>query len=189
MNYLLNHTQPQDPNIDSLFNTTGLTIGLQKWFLHSQPLLLKVFHFIEENYQNSISLREVAKAVDRSPSYLTDLVRQETGKTVLMWITERRMAEARRLLLKTSQKIEQIAEAVGYVNRRHFSRLFSKLHGTTPQSWRETYRGCSASVSPIEEISTHLINQRTKTMTATETERLQVCLQEIATILYNQAAS
>jgi len=40
-----------------------------------------------------------------SLAYLTDLVRRETGKTVLSWIVERRMTEARRLLLETGQSV------------------------------------------------------------------------------------
>jgi AraC-like DNA-binding protein len=101
------------------------------------PLLIKVFNFIEENYHNSIGLSEVAKAVDRSPAYLTDFVRRKTGKTVLSWIVEYRMANARQLLLHTSQTINQIAESVGYFDRRHFSRQFLRLHDTTPQLWRQ----------------------------------------------------
>jgi AraC-like DNA-binding protein len=104
------------------------------------PLLLKVFDFIEENYHDSIGLSEVAKAVDRSPAYLTDFVRRKTGKTVLSWIIEYRMANARQLLLYTNQSINQIAESVGYFDRRHFSRQFLRFHDTTPQLWRQENR-------------------------------------------------
>ena len=46
----------------------------------SELLLDKIFRFIRTNYHRQISLCDVAKAVDRSPSYLTDLVRRETGR-------------------------------------------------------------------------------------------------------------
>lgn len=104
------------------------------------PLLKQVFHFIAENYSNSIGLCDVAKAVDRSPAYLTDFVRRETGRTVLNWIVEYRMANARQLLLQTNQTIDQIAESVGYFDRRHFSRQFLRLHDATPRSWRQAHR-------------------------------------------------
>jgi AraC-like DNA-binding protein len=56
---------------------------------------------------------------------------------VLGLIVERRMTEARRLLIETGYSIEQIAEAVGYLDKRHFTRQFIRLHGQTPHSWRK----------------------------------------------------
>ncbi|MCA1991846.1 MAG: PAS domain S-box protein, partial [Coleofasciculus sp. S288] len=78
----------------------------------SRPSLTKVFRFIETNYQNPIGLKEVAQAVGYSAAYLTNLVQQETGRTVNQWIAEYRMTEARLLLLKTNQSVTQIAVAV-----------------------------------------------------------------------------
>ena len=113
---------------------------LRKYSLQCRPLLISVFHFIKENYHKQIGLCDVAKAVNRSPAYLTDLVRRETGKTVLSWIVEYRMANARRLLLDTEQPVNQIAELVGYFDRRHFSRQFLRIHQATPQVWRNANR-------------------------------------------------
>lgn len=56
--------------------------------------LRKVFDFIEANYHRPITLEEVAQAVSYSPAYLTNMVRQQTGKTLYGWIIERRMAQA-----------------------------------------------------------------------------------------------
>lgn len=106
----------------------------------SRPSLTKVFRFIEANHREPISLREVAQAVGYSPAYLTNLVQQETGRTVVQWITEYRMAEARLLLLKTNQSVNQIAMAVGYQGTEHFIRQFRKLHNTTPNAWRNEHR-------------------------------------------------
>lgn len=172
-NYLLNGIDSYNVNIAT---DTSILSRFEKFLLQSQPLLNNVFHFIETNYQQSISLREVAEAVGRSPAYLTDLVRRETGKTVLSWIIERRMAEARRLLVETNHSVEQIAEVVGYFDRRHFSRQFLRLHSTTPQTWRRTYQSKS-------------IQQKTANVTAVEAQRLQACCQEIAAILNKNTAS
>ena len=98
--------------------------------------LRKVFDFIEANYHRPITLVEVAQAVGYSPAYLTNMVRQQTGKTLYGWIIERRMAQAYFFLLETSLSVNRIAEAVGYRNPGHFITQFRKLHGTTPQAWR-----------------------------------------------------
>jgi AraC-like DNA-binding protein len=112
---------------------------LENYSMQWRPLLIEVFRFIEANYNNPISLCDVAKAVGRSPAYLTDLVRRETGKTVLTWIVECRMANACRLLLNTSQSVTQISESVGYLDRRHFSRQFLRLHKMPPDAWRQSH--------------------------------------------------
>lgn len=109
-----------------------------------QPLVSKALRFIEDNYKRSISLSDVAIAVERSPAYLTDLVRKATGKTVLCWIVEHRMAYARQLLLYTSRSVSDISEQVGYFDRRHFSRQFFRVHQLTPQKWRDRYYEGSA---------------------------------------------
>ncbi|OWY67137.1 AraC family transcriptional regulator [cyanobacterium TDX16] len=185
-NRLLESQEFHTVDIDSLIENARM-VGFQKFLLQSHPLLSKVFEFIEARYCDSISLREVAEAVGRSPAYLTDLVRRETGKTVLSWIVERRMAEARCLLLETGQSVEQISEAVGYFDRRHFSRLFLRFHGLTPQAWRRKYQSRSVPLLQVdlkEEKPSNLIEQRAKTITAVEAQRLQVCIQEIVEILY-----
>ena len=104
------------------------------------PVVEKVLSFIATNFRNSIGLQEVAKEVNFSPAYLTDLIRRETGKTVGSWIVERRMTEARHLLLATDLPVNQIAESVGYLDSSYFIRLFRRLNGTTPQAWRLLYR-------------------------------------------------
>lgn len=104
------------------------------------PQLRECFDFIEANYHQPIGVKEVAKAVGYSLSSLTKLVKKETGKTVHDWIVERRIVEARRLLLQTDQSIERIAAAAGYQNIVHFFRQFRQFHGTTPQTWRTTQR-------------------------------------------------
>lgn len=106
----------------------------------TNPNLSEVFQFIEANYQQPITLCDVAQAVGYSPAYLTDLVRRQTGKTVNQWIVERRMEEVCRLLVETNQTANEIALSVGYQNDGHFFRQFRQYHGTTPQVWRNWQR-------------------------------------------------
>ena len=101
------------------------------------PELSELFEFIEANYDKGITLCDVAKAVGYSPAYLTNKVKQETGRTVNRWIIERRMAQALFLLDSTDRSVEQIATTVGYQNTCHFFRQFRQYQGTTPQAWRK----------------------------------------------------
>ena len=105
--------------------------------LPSVTELSAVFKFIEANYNQGITLSDVAVAVGYSPAYLTNRVKRETGQTVNRWIIERRLAAARLLLKTTNNSVEQIATEVGYQNACHFFRQFRQYTGTTPQAWRK----------------------------------------------------
>ena len=113
---------------------------LQKSIFPSISRLNEVFEFIELNYHQNIKLKEVAQAVGYSSAYLTDLVRRLTGKTVNNWIIERRMAEARRLLLETNYSVERIALDVGYQNINHFYCQFRNYYKNTPRALTEKQR-------------------------------------------------
>lgn len=102
--------------------------------------LKEVYDFIETHYQESISLRDVAKHLGFSAVYLTQLVKAHTGEPMNKWIIKRRVTAARSLLLETEQSAERIAEAVGYQSINHFFRQFRQYYGTSPKAWRQANR-------------------------------------------------
>ncbi len=105
--------------------------------LPSIPRLHKVFSFIELNYHEHISLKEVAEAVGYSPAYLTDLVRRLSGKTINDWIIERRITQACHLLLETNYSVNRIALEIGYKNVNHFYCQFRDRRSISPQIWKK----------------------------------------------------
>jgi AraC family transcriptional regulator len=120
--------------------TVSSKSNIQNSIFPSIPRLHKVFEFIELNYHQKISLKEVAQAVGYSSAYLTDLVRHLTRKTVNDWIVERRIVEASILLLETDDSVEKIALKVGYQNMNHFYCQFRCYHKNTPCAWRKMQR-------------------------------------------------
>jgi AraC-like DNA-binding protein/PAS domain-containing protein len=130
------HAPDCQPIPESLCTDSSIVTGSESIF-PPVPQLSQVFDFIEANYQKPISLSDVAQAVGYSPAYLTNLVRHQTGKTINLWIIERRLAAARSLLLETDQSVEQIAHRVGYFHVGHFFRQFRQHHRTTPNAWRK----------------------------------------------------
>jgi AraC-like DNA-binding protein len=78
--------------------------------------------------------------VSLSPGYVTTVVRRKTGRTVLEWIVERRMAEARRLLAQTDLAVEEVSRRVGYGDAGYFVRSFRRIHSVTPLGWRRAGR-------------------------------------------------
>lgn len=116
------------------------TDAAREFRLNGEPLLADVFTYIEDHYAEGISLQDVARAVHLTPGYLTTQVRQKTGRPVQEWIGERRLAEARRLLVETDLGVEEIASATGYHEPAYFTRQFKRAHGLTPLAWRRASR-------------------------------------------------
>jgi AraC family transcriptional activator of pobA len=104
--------------------------------LRDEPLLAAVFDAVERRYTEPISLRDVAAEVGLSAGHLTTVVGQRTGRTVQQWITERRLAEVRRLLTETDLTVQAIAGRVGYADAGYLIRRFRAAHGVSPQEWR-----------------------------------------------------
>lgn len=102
--------------------------------------VMNVFDYIEAHFQESIGLKDVAKALGYSPAYLTDLVKRHTGKAINRWIIERRIAAVQELLLDSDNSIEKIAEETGYCNPGHLFRQFRQYMGNTPNIWRKENR-------------------------------------------------
>jgi len=103
-------------------------------------VVVEALRFIERHCLRRITPRDVAAAVRRSPAHLTTALRQATGRSAGEWIVAGRMAEARRLLLHSGERIDIIAERVGYADPTHFIRMFRRTHGATPAAWRNTQR-------------------------------------------------
>ena len=108
--------------------------------LRDEPLLAEVFGFIEEHYSERLSLKDVARVVGLTPGHLTTVLRRKTGRTVQDWISERRMAQARKLLVQTNQAVEEVGRRVGHANAAYFVRHFRRAHGITPLAWRRAGR-------------------------------------------------
>jgi AraC family transcriptional activator of pobA len=92
--------------------------------------------FIERNCLRRLTLNDVAEAVGRSPAYVTTALTRATGRSAVEWIIGGRMAEARRRLLHSDERVDIVAERVGYADPTHFIRMFRREHGATPAAWR-----------------------------------------------------
>jgi AraC family transcriptional activator of pobA len=103
----------------------------------NQTMLADVFDVIEQRLATPLSLRDVATSVGVTPGYLTTLVRQRTGRTVVDWITEQRLVKARRLLTDTDLPIGEVARRVGMPDPGYFARVFRRGNGVSPREWRK----------------------------------------------------
>jgi AraC-like DNA-binding protein len=91
---------------------------------------------IRVNYHGPLTVATIANAINVSPSYLAHRFRSETGMSVKDYVTRVRIEIARRLLLETDAKLESIAEAVGFCDAPHFSRVFVQYTRRRPGEYR-----------------------------------------------------
>ncbi|MBF4470585.1 helix-turn-helix domain-containing protein [Flavobacterium sp. HJJ] len=79
----------------------------------------------------------MAENLHVSSRYLTDLLKQETGKTALELIHLYLISEAKNLLKEGKMNIAEISISLGFENATYFSRLFKKEVGISPNIFRE----------------------------------------------------
>lgn len=71
-----------------------------------------------------------------SPNYFGDLIKKETGKTALECIQNKIIGIAKEQLLLPTRSISQIAYGLGFQYPQHFTRVFKKATGITPNEYR-----------------------------------------------------
>ncbi|WP_394825496.1 helix-turn-helix domain-containing protein [Pendulispora albinea] len=104
-------------------------------------LVASALEFIQGHCYEPISLKDVARAVHRTPAHVTTVLRRVTGFSVGHWIKEARLREACIRLAHTDDSIVAIAGHIGWKDETHFIRQFRKSIGSTPAAWRRTHRG------------------------------------------------
>lgn len=96
-----------------------------------------VARYVDEHYDKTITLGMMADLVYLNPSYLSTLFKNKLGITFIDYVSERRIQEAKRLLVTTEIRIADIAKAAGFSNLRHFNRVFRSIAGETPKEYRD----------------------------------------------------
>lgn len=96
--------------------------------------------YIEQNFQNNITVEEIASVCGINRSYFGKIFHRSVGKSPQEFLISYRMAKAAELLKLTSLSIADIGNAVGYENQLHFSRAFKSVYGVSPRNWRNQYK-------------------------------------------------
>ncbi len=134
-------TQPLPPTVRS-----GLALALidtlaqgehhraRQRMLH--PGLVKAMQRIESDHLEDLTVNDLARAAELSPSHLTALFRQHVGCAPLAYAQRQRLELAARLLRNAYLSIAEVADACGYADANYFSRLFRQTHHCSPSAWR-----------------------------------------------------
>jgi two-component system, response regulator YesN len=91
---------------------------------------------INLNYMNDLTLEMIAEKVGYSTFYIAHTFKEETGISILDYLTEVRIAKAKDMLKNSDDLVAVIAEKVGYQYSHYFARTFKKKVGITPSEYR-----------------------------------------------------
>jgi len=98
----------------------------------------RIKNYLNAHYSEHISLEQIAKNMYLSPVYISKIFKEETGEPPIGYLIGIRLKRAKEMLENDESKsIKGIADEVGYDDVYHFSKLFKKYYGESPQNYRK----------------------------------------------------
>jgi len=101
--------------------------------------VLNVLNYVDEHLQTDTSNEALARQAAMSVSALNRLFREQVGFSLQEYSRRKRIEKACLLLQFSTQSIEQVAEATGFCDRYHFSRIFKSIQGESPATFRRLH--------------------------------------------------
>ena len=109
--------------------------------LTQDKLLNDIMFYLNEHYMNSnFNLDELAKEMNYSKSYLCHYFLQKRHMTILSYVNNLRITQAKKLLRDSTFSITDIAFQIGFNDSNYFSNSFKKITGITPLEYRKLKR-------------------------------------------------
>lgn len=101
------------------------------------PLETAVANYVIANISNPITLDDLCDALYMSKSNLCFRFKNETGKTVLQFVQEKKIEECKKLLVDSNKSIATISLYLGFSSQAHLSKAFKDLVGQSPIQYRK----------------------------------------------------
>ena len=97
-----------------------------------------ILQYIHAHLAEKITLREVGREMHFSPVYCDTVFKKDVGKSIVSYLIEQRIEEAKTRLLENQESVSEIAHAVGFEDHNYFSRLFKQRVGYTPTQYQNS---------------------------------------------------
>ncbi len=111
----------------------------KRWKVDQHEDINNIIQSMHEQYNENLSMEDFAKMCSLSIYRFIHKFKAVTGTTPNQYITSIRINEAKRLLSETSFNVQEVASVVGYHNPLYFSRVFRKVVGLPPSSYKEQF--------------------------------------------------
>jgi AraC-like DNA-binding protein len=116
---------------DVSFNTETLSYNSRR--------IEKIMTYLNNNFNEPITLGDAAKIAGMADVSLSRFFKLRTGKTFIDTLNEVRLGHASRMLIETTDSINEVAYKCGFNNMSNFNRIFKKKKHNTPKEFRQTY--------------------------------------------------
>lgn len=93
--------------------------------------------YTEQHYREDISIQNLAEHCSINANYASQIFKQATGITFVSYLTNLRIEHAVWLLTNTTQTVYAISSQIGYNDYFYFAKVFKKVKGCTPSSFRK----------------------------------------------------
>lgn len=104
----------------------------------SRQLFVTIRDYIEKNYSSaSLNLKKCSEDLFLSPSYISLILKKESGRTFVDYLNEYRIEQAAQMLRTADLRISDISSRVGFTHPTYFSSVFKKVMGVSPKQFRE----------------------------------------------------
>jgi len=94
--------------------------------------------YLGHHFAEVLTVEGIAEIVEISSSHLAHLFRSEIGMSVRDYLTRVRVAIAQDLLAHTDEKLEAIAERLGFADTSHLAHVFQRITGNPPSAYRRS---------------------------------------------------
>ncbi|EPK5281643.1 helix-turn-helix domain-containing protein [Pseudomonas aeruginosa] len=143
---LLTHVQVRFISVGEAQTSTGK--GLAPWQLRRAKELI-AGHLVD-----GVSVARLAEECGLSRSYFTKAFKRSTGFSPHEWLMHMRVDRAKEMMLCSDEVLSQISVACGFSDQPHFSRIFLRLTGVSPATWRRVKRQKGDSLRGLYPAST-----------------------------------
>ena len=113
------------------------SLSSQKPFSRSEELAGQFLSLVDMHCHEHHNIKWYADALHLTPVYVSNVVKQVTGRTAGDNITDCLVRKAKSLLLTSTLSIQQISDRLGFQNQSHFGTFFRRAVGTSPQKFRK----------------------------------------------------
>lgn len=101
--------------------------------------LKTIIDYIDRNYASDVTLHDLSKIVNLSPQYICRIFRECMNMRPFEHLTQKRVFEAKNLLLNTQMSINDVSKSVGYNDCSYFCAVFKKQENVSPAEYRSMY--------------------------------------------------
>ena len=128
-----------DLSISRNFRTLSDASFNKETISYNSRRIESIMEYVNNNFSQNITLKDAAKIAGMTEVSLSRFFKLRTGKTFIDTLNDVRLGHASRMLIETTQSVNEIAFKCGFNNMSNFNRIFKKKKDSTPKEFRNSY--------------------------------------------------